>query len=89
MSPLEQFLWGFAGSAAIEIVCLHRTLASGKPLRKERKQAFYWVVRFFVALTAGLLTLAFEVDTRLLAFQIGAAALLVVTAFSKDPPKVL
>jgi hypothetical protein len=84
MHPLETFLWGFLGSAAVEIMSLfgfYTTLRGRLPSRY-RKVGF-WVTRFVLALVAGAIAVAYEIDQRILAFNIGAATPLIVTFMAK------
>jgi hypothetical protein len=84
MHPLETLLWGFLGSAAVEIMNLfgfYTTLRGRLPSRY-RKVGF-WVTRFVLALVAGAIAVAYEIDQRILAFNIGAATPLIITFMAK------
>ena len=65
MHPLETFFWGFLDSAAVEIMNLfgfYTTLRGRLPSRY-RKVGF-WVTRVVLALVAGAIAVAYEIDDR-------------------------
>ena len=81
-APSETFLWGFLGSAAVEIMSLfgfYTTRAAGFPAAIGGVR----VTRFVLALVAGAIAVAYEIDQRILAFNIGAATPLIVTFMAK------
>jgi len=84
MHPLETMLWGFLGSAAVELMNLlgFYTARQGRLPGRYRKAGF-WVTRFVLALVAGAIAVAYEIDQRILAFNIGAATPLIITFMAK------
>jgi hypothetical protein len=84
MHPLEVLLWGFLGSAAVELMNLlgFYTSRRGRLPIRYRKVGF-WVTRFVLALVAGAVAVAYEIDQRILAFNIGAATPLIITFMAK------
>jgi len=99
MHPLETFLWGFLGSAAVELMNLFGFYTSrrGRLPSRYRKVGF-WVTRFVLALVAGAVSVGYAIDQRILAFNIGAATPLIITFMAKglrpappdaDPPTIL
>jgi hypothetical protein len=84
MHPLETMLWGFLGSAAVELMNLFGfyTSRQGRLPSRYRKLGF-WVTRFVLALVAGAIAVAYEIDQRILAFNIGAATPLIITFMAK------
>jgi hypothetical protein len=84
MSTLETFLWGFAGSAAVEVVTLLGYYYT-KPLRLPDRyaRAGFWITRLFLACLAGALAVGYEIDKKILAFNIGAATPLIVTSLAR------
>jgi hypothetical protein len=83
-------LWGFLGSAAVELMSLFGYYSSrnGRLPSRYRKAGF-WVTRVVLALVAGALALAYEIDQRILAFNVGAATPLIITFMAKglrQPP---
>ena len=89
MSVGEIFIWGFVGSAAIEVVALLGFYYSPRPRLPERYGRFgFWVARFLLALLAGALAVGYEIDQRILAFNIGAATPLIITSLARGfrPP---
>lgn len=84
MHPLETFLWGFLGSTAVEIMSLFGfyTTLRGRLPNRYRKVGF-WITRFVLALMAGAIAVAYEIDQRILAFNVGAATPLIVTFMAK------
>ncbi len=78
------FLWGFAGSAAVEVVTVLQIFQKDPVVVPIRYQRFwFWVTRFCVGIMAGGLALAYEVDKPLLALNIGAATPLIIQTFAK------
>jgi hypothetical protein len=84
MHPLERFLWGFLGSAAVELINLIGFYSSenGRLPVRYRKTGF-WVTRFVLAVMAGALSIASAIDQRILAFNVGAATPLIITFMAK------
>ena len=70
MTPLATFLWGFAGSAAVEVVAIvgyYYTRRARLPSRY-RKVGF-WVTRLILACFAGAIAVGYEIDKPILAFN--------------------
>jgi hypothetical protein len=94
MDPLSTLIWGFLGSAAVELISLfgYYTTRGGRLPIRYRKVGF-WVTRFVLALLAGALAVAYEINKPILAFNIGAATPLIVTFMTKGlrqaPPAVV
>ena len=84
MHPLETWFWGFLGSAAVELMSLVGFYASRRErLPRRYRKAGFWVTRFVLALIAGALAVAYEIDRPILAFNIGAATPLIITFMAK------
>jgi hypothetical protein len=77
-------MWGFLGSAAVELISLfgYYTTRGGRLPSRYRKIGF-WITRFVLALLAGALAVAYEINKPILAFNIGAATPLIVTFMTK------
>jgi hypothetical protein len=98
MTGFELFLYGFAGSIATEIVAMyHFYLASELDSRRRHilpsryRRAGFWIIRFLLAIIAGGLAVAYEIDKPLLAINIGAATPLILQALGqglKNPIQV-
>ena len=86
MDPLAQFVWGFAGSAAYEIIRLKRACKSGRCIPKYFRGARYWLISLLVAAVAGTLSLAAQAPTPLLAMQLGVATPVIINRWSKERP---
>ena len=86
MRPLEVFAWGTAGSVAVEIVALVQAYARDgeAPLPRRYRRVGYWLARAGLAGVAGALTLAYGVETPLLALNIGAATPMIVRTFLRS-----
>lgn len=80
----ETFVWGFLGSAAVEIVTLlgYYSAPSGRLPARYRRFGF-WVTRTVLACLAGTLAVAYAIDQRILAFNVGAATPLIVSFMAK------
>lgn len=89
MDPLRQFLWGAAGSLAVEVVNLSRIFASGRPIPKKFRSTGYWGVRLALALVAGLVAVAFQAQAPIFAMQFGAATPLLVDSWAKRRPRIV
>jgi hypothetical protein len=89
MAPLEQFLWGFAGSSSVEVVSLLRLYGLGRSLPRHFKSSGYWVVRALVCAVAGLLAIAAQTQTPLLAMEIGVATPIIINSWAKRHPHSL
>ncbi len=84
MHPLETFLWGFLGSTAVELMNLFGFYSSrGGRLPSRYRKVGFWVTRFVLALVAGALAVGYDIDQRILAFNIGAATPLIITFMAK------
>jgi len=84
MPPLETLLWGFLGSAAVELITLFGYYTSRRDRLPSRyRKVGFWITRFVLAVLAGALAVAYEIDQRILAFNIGAATPLIVTFMAK------
>ena len=84
MHSLETFLWGFMGSAAVELLSLlgfYYTRPVRLPARYSK--VGFWITRFMLALLAGTLAVGYEIDQRILAFNIGAATPLIITFMTR------
>jgi hypothetical protein len=91
MTPVAVFLWGFAGSVAIEIA----SFANYFPIRSNYLPARYysrgfWITRFLLAVVAGGLAVAYEIQKPLLAINVGASVPLLLNTLARglQPSKV-
>ena len=84
MSAIETFLWGFSGSAAVEVVTLLGFYYKNRPQLPDRyRKIGFWVTRLILACLAGALAVGYEIDGRILAFNIGAATPLIITSLAR------
>ena len=79
MLPLEIFLWGFMGSAAVELLTL-LGFYYARPIQlpSRYKKVGFWITRFLLALLAGGIAVGYDIHERILAFNIGAATPLII-----------
>jgi hypothetical protein len=84
VSNLQQFLWGFLGSLAVEIVQIHCLLDTSRKLPLRYSRPIYWIARLLLALTAGGLAVAYDIETPVLALHVGAATPLIVQALAQN-----
>lgn len=84
MSPLATFVWGFAGSVAVEVVSLLGHYYS-EPVRlpQRYRKVGFWLTRALLALLGGALAVGYEIEGRILAFNIGAATPLIITSLAR------
>lgn len=77
------FLWGFAGSAFVEIVSMNRIYDLGSSIPARYRCPFFWVARILLACVGGSLAVAYGImDNPLLAANVGAATPLIVQVLS-------
>jgi len=90
MTPgLAIFLWGAGGSVAVEIVTLWGYYEQDKNIPARYRQIGFWIVRVLLAIMAGGLALAYDIQKPLLAANIGAATPLIIRAFAEGlRPKI-
>lgn len=79
----KSFVWGVAGSFAIEVVYLARILGSGRPIPRKVRTRSYWIVRSLLGVVAGLVTVAFQAQAPIVAMEIGVATPFVVDSWVK------
>jgi hypothetical protein len=89
MTPLETFLWGFSGSVAVEVVTIlgfYYSTPAKLPIRYYK--AGFWITRLMLACLAGMLTVGYKIDQRILAINVGAATPLIITSLARGfrPP---
>lgn len=89
MTVLQQFLWGFVGSLAVEIVKIHLLLGASRRLPLRYLKPVFWIARVLLALTAGGLAVAYDIETPVLALHVGAATPLIVQALAQNLGKLL
>lgn len=82
----EMFLWGLLGSVAVEVLRAVRVYEDGKrvPARYSRKG--FWIARVMLAMIGGAVTVAYNINSPILAFHIGAATPSILESLSKNPP---
>ena len=84
MSSAEIFVYGFCGSAAMEIVAALPIFHNQPIVFPERyKRVSFWIVRFLLAVIAGGLAVVYDVQTRVLAVNVGASAPLLLQALGQ------
>lgn len=77
-----QFLWGFAGSMAVEIIVLHESWDGSDHVPTKYKKLQFWFVRFLVACVGGGLAYAYGIEANpLLAANVGASAPVIIHKF--------
>ncbi len=83
MTIPETFFWGFLGSIAVEIVAAaHDYNSSGERLPDKYKRIDFYILRVLLAVVAGGLAVAYQIDKAILAFNIGAATPLIIQEFT-------
>lgn len=84
MIPSLVFVWGFVGSLAVAIVNVILAYDQRQLPRRYIKVS-YWFLRFLLAVIAGLVALAFDVEKPIHAFSIGVAAPLIIRRLEHQP----
>ena len=85
----EQFLWGFVGSLAVEIVKIHWLYGMARRLPARYSDPVFWIARSLLAFTGGGLAVAYRIETPVLALHLGAATPLIVQALAQNVGRVL
>lgn len=86
MDPqVRAFLFGVMGSVALEVVHFFRATSTGRPLARRYSRVHFWVGRILMALTGGILAIAYSVTSDILAIHIGATAPLIIDNLSHRP----
>jgi hypothetical protein len=83
---LKMFLFGFAGSVAIEVFQVVRIYESGRRMPARYRRFWFWLARGLLAATGGLLAVAYKVQSEILAFNIGASAPAILATLARTPP---
>jgi len=83
MTPPHRFLWGFFGSAAVEVITLHQAYTSRGRTPERYKRIGFWVVRLLLSMIAGGLSVAYNIDNPILAINIGASTPLIVQTLAR------
>lgn len=80
----ETFAVGFLGSLAVEVVTVINVYQKEPILFPGRyKKPFFWIARLLLAAIGGGLAVAYDINTPLLAANIGASAPLITNALSQ------
>ncbi len=94
MDPFERFFWGFCGSAAVELITFIQVYYAATINMPERyKRKAFWAARILLCLVGGGLAIAYELDNRIVALNVGAATPSILIAFTRGykddnpPPK--
>ena len=85
MLAYQQFFWGFAGSLAVEVVTLFHILQQDREVSLPRRyrRPCYWLVRLSLAAVGGGLAIAYDIDSRILAANIGAATPAIIVTLTR------
>jgi hypothetical protein len=86
MPTCEQFFWGFAGSLAVEVVTLfHLMQRSEREIRlpARYRSPTYWLVRCALAAVGGGLAVAYDIESKILAANIGAATPAIIETLTR------
>jgi len=85
MTGLEAFAFGAAGSLLVEVVNVLTCFQKGK-IPQRYSKVMFWVVRVLLVVGAGVIAVAHEVQTKILAIHLGVATPLILQAFARTPP---
>jgi hypothetical protein len=84
--PLRIFLIGIVGSIAVEVWNSFMAYESGRKLPARYKRKGFWLVRCLMALIGGFFAFAYQIQSDLLAFHIGASAPALMGTFARRTP---
>lgn len=80
------FLFGLAGSAAVEALKIVLIYEAGRPLPIRYSRIGFWIARICLALGAGVLAVSWGNQNAYLAFYIGASFPAFLESASRNPP---
>jgi len=84
MLPFETFLWGFAGSVAVEVITLLGFYHSSPVRIPDRyRRLGFWITRLVLAALAGALAVGYGIEQGVLAFNIGASTPLIISSLAR------
>ncbi|HBB86346.1 MAG TPA: hypothetical protein DC047_01875 [Blastocatellia bacterium] len=84
MSPTWRFVWGFLGSAAVELVTFLQVYNQKTIKMPERYLRMgFWGARVLLCAMAGGLVIGYKLDNPIAAINVGAAAPAILIAFSR------
>jgi hypothetical protein len=84
MNPTITFFCGMGGSIAIELVALYEAYQIEPFKLPERYRKFwFYVIRLLLAMAAGGLAVAYEIDKPLLAVNVGVSAPLLLQTLAR------
>ena len=84
MTATTIFLWGAAGSVAVDVLAALRIYESTSIKFPERySHVLYYICRLILAGIGGGLAVAYDIDKAILAINIGASAPLILTSLSQ------
>ena len=86
MPACAQFFWGFAGSLAVEVVSIFQLMERTERavrLPARYRSARYWAVRCALATVGGGLAVAYAVDSKILAANVGAATPAIIVTLTR------
>lgn len=84
--PALIFLLGVFGSVAVEVLHVVSVYEAGKPLPSRYRRPGFWVARSLIALFAGVLAVAYDVRSPILAIHVGASTPIIIETFTRKPP---
>jgi hypothetical protein len=85
MSAFHAFAFGALGSILVEIINILAYFQRGRFPERYQK-ALYWLTRAALAMGAGMIALAHDVQTKVLAIHLGVATPLILQALARTPP---
>jgi hypothetical protein len=80
------FLFGLAGSAAVEALKIVLTYEAGRALPARYSRKGFWIARICLAISAGVLAVSWGNQNAYLAFYIGASFPAFLESASRNPP---
>lgn len=82
----DSFFWGAGASVALEVIALSETYQkAGCRIPARYSRCGYYFVRSLVAMIAGGMCLAYEVEKAILCIHIGVSTPLILQTFAKSP----
>lgn len=86
MPAWEAFLFGAIGSLLVEVNNILTYFHKGQQFPNRYFKPSFWFTRAVLVIGAGMIALAHDVQTKILAVHLGVATPLILQAFAKSPP---
>ena len=85
---LTMFFWGALGSCSVHVVQAFRAYEDGQGLPPKFRMPTFWMLCGILAAVGGLLVVAYDIRSAVVAINVGASTPLILQTFSQTPPRI-